>query len=58
MSTNLRASRAFFLALFSEAKTTEDRMPMMAMTTKSSISVKPCLPLGMTFFEILNIFLI
>jgi len=28
-------------ALLSEARTTEERIPMMAITTKSSINVKP-----------------
>ncbi len=35
------ASLALVLAVLSEAKTTEDKMPMMAITTKSSIKVKP-----------------
>ncbi len=39
----ITASEPLLLALFSEAKTTEAKMPMMATTTKSSINVKPFL---------------
>jgi hypothetical protein len=36
-----RASRDFWRAVFKDARTTDERMPMMAMTTRSSIKVKP-----------------
>src|SRR3989344_4905862 len=41
MSARRRASRARSRAPLSEARTTEERRPMIAMTTKSSMSVKP-----------------
>src|SRR3989344_2206852 len=40
-SETRRASRALARALLSEASTTEERRPMMAMTTSSSMRVKP-----------------
>jgi hypothetical protein len=32
---------ALFLALLSDVKTTDDKIPMIAITTNNSISVKP-----------------
>ena len=43
------ASRAFCLALLKDTITIEAKRPMMAITTKSSIKVKPCLPAGRLF---------
>src|SRR3990167_5722709 len=41
MSEIRRASRPFCRAVFKDARTTDDKIPIIAMTTKSSISVKP-----------------
>ncbi|OGZ96894.1 MAG: hypothetical protein A2847_02705 [Candidatus Sungbacteria bacterium RIFCSPHIGHO2_01_FULL_50_25] len=40
-----RASRDFFRAVFNEARTMEARTPIIAITTRSSISVNPTLRL-------------
>jgi hypothetical protein len=36
-----RESRDFLRALFIDASTTEDKIPMIAITTSNSMSVKP-----------------
>ncbi|OGF61317.1 hypothetical protein A2662_00485 [Candidatus Giovannonibacteria bacterium RIFCSPHIGHO2_01_FULL_45_33] len=51
------ASRDFFLAVFNEANTIEAKMPIMAITTKSSIRVKP-LPPPFFLFKSFNIFFV
>jgi hypothetical protein len=40
-SCRRRASRPFLRAVFIDASTTDERIPMMAMTTSNSIKVKP-----------------
>ena len=44
MSAKRLASLDFILALFREAKTTEAKIPIMAMTTSNSIRVNPFFP--------------
>src|SRR3989344_2362297 len=44
-------SRAFMRAELSEASTTEESIPMMAMTTRSSIRVKPLPVLVLIFLQ-------
>ena len=50
------ASRAFERALLSDAKTTDERMPMIAITTRSSIRVKPRLNLIAVFISLFIIY--
>jgi hypothetical protein len=51
MSEIRRASRLLARAVESEASTTDERIPMIAITTRSSIRVKPLEPL-IRFFDI------
>jgi hypothetical protein len=51
------ANLALCLALFKLTKTTEAKIPIIAITTKSSISVKPFLQLFFLFFFFFIIFI-
>ena len=53
MSATRRASRDFLRALFKDAKTTEAKIPIMAITTSNSIKVNPFLDLNIFYNQML-----